>query len=161
MTALHQFGAEMLKLSRGLDAVSSIVAPMSANSSATCVASTNNKNNTNNNTELKKQHTPLLTNNHEMPPSKLTRERNRWVPLCFLSIHLYVTLCERYAFEHISNQIYLISLTLWIFKPAVNVCLYHKWHSDFISLGYLILFLIKWNAICFCALKLTFVALWG
>lgn len=33
MTALHQFGAEMLKLSRGLDAVSSLVTPISSSSS--------------------------------------------------------------------------------------------------------------------------------
>lgn len=72
MTALHQFGAEMLKLSRGLDAVSSIVVPIPASSSTTCVSSNNNTNSI----ELKIQQTPLLSS-HEQNPPKLCRERNR------------------------------------------------------------------------------------
>lgn len=72
MTALHQFGAEMLKLSRGLDAVSSIVVPIPASSSTTCVVSTNN----NTSTELKIQQTPLISS-REIEPPKLTRERSR------------------------------------------------------------------------------------
>lgn len=68
MTALHQFGAEMLKLSRGLDAVSSMIVPESTNSSTT-----NNGNSIN--PELTMQQRPLLS----PPPEtlKLTRERNR------------------------------------------------------------------------------------
>lgn len=73
MTALHQFGAEMLKLSRGLDAVSSsIVVPMSTSSS---INTSNNKNSNNDmSTELAMQQRPLLP-----PPDlpKLTRERNK------------------------------------------------------------------------------------
>lgn len=71
MTALHQFGAEMLKLSRGLDAVSTIVVPIPASSSTTCVSTNNNISN-----ELKIQQTPLLSS-HEQEPPKLYRERNR------------------------------------------------------------------------------------
>lgn len=70
MTALHQFGAEMLKLSRGLDAASSIVVPISANTSTTCIRADNAT------TELRMQQTPLLSN-QEPQPSKLSRERNR------------------------------------------------------------------------------------
>lgn len=70
MTALHQFGAEMLKLSRGLDAVSSIVVPMSTSSSATCVDSDHT------NTELAMQQTPLLPQ-RDLVAARLTRERNR------------------------------------------------------------------------------------
>lgn len=70
MTALHQFGAEMLKLSRGLDAVSSFAVPMS------CSTSTCGMNSDHMNTEFVMQKTPLLSN-RELPPAKLTRERNR------------------------------------------------------------------------------------
>lgn len=82
MTALHQFGAEMLKLSRGLDAVSSIVVPIPASSSATCVSAVAVENTT---TEHKIQQKPLLSSRDLPPPpppppppsSKLNRERNR------------------------------------------------------------------------------------
>lgn len=70
MTALHQFGAEMLKLSRGLDAVSSIVVPISNSSSTTCVTGDTTR------TELAIQQTPLLSS-RELDIPKLTRERNR------------------------------------------------------------------------------------
>lgn len=85
MTALHQFGAEMLKLSRGLDAVSSsIVVPMSISSSI----DTSNNNSTNNmNTELAMQQRPFLPS-ADMP--KLTRERNKWVKHFIKSIRLFL-----------------------------------------------------------------------
>lgn len=73
MTALHQFGAEMLKLSRGLDAVSSMVAPPSTNLSS---GGTTNYFNT----ELATQQRPLLA--HE--PLKIPRERNRYVDFDFM-----------------------------------------------------------------------------
>lgn len=62
MTALHQFGAEMLKLSRGLDAVSSFV--MSASSSTT------NANATERELAVRK---PLLSKNAQA----LAQERHR------------------------------------------------------------------------------------
>lgn len=67
MTALHQFGAEMLKLSRGLDAVSSIVVPIPASSSTACIGGDVTR------TELQM---PLLSN-RELDLPKLSRERNR------------------------------------------------------------------------------------
>lgn len=71
MTALHQFGAQMLNLSRGLDAVSSIDGPMSTSSSTACIVRTNDER-----TELTMQREPLLSN-RDHPSAKLTRERNR------------------------------------------------------------------------------------
>ncbi|XP_031629172.1 uncharacterized protein LOC116344669 [Contarinia nasturtii] len=70
MTALHQFGAEMLKLSRGLDAASSMVVPIPASTSTTCVSVDNAT------TEHRMQQKPLLSS-QELQPSKLNRERNR------------------------------------------------------------------------------------
>lgn len=66
MTALHQFGAEMLKLSRGLDAVSTLV--MSSSSS------TSNKN-TNSTTAIQEAavRKPLLSKNAQA----LMSERQR------------------------------------------------------------------------------------
>lgn len=71
MTALHQFGAQMLNLSRGLDAVSSIDGPMSTSSSIACIVRANDEH-----TELTMQREPLLSNKNRAP-AKLTRERNR------------------------------------------------------------------------------------
>lgn len=71
MTALHQFGAQMLNLSRGLDAVPSIDGPMMSSSSTTCIARANDAHK-----ELTMQREPLLPNK-DQPPAKWPRERNR------------------------------------------------------------------------------------
>lgn len=71
MTALHQFGAQMLNLSRGLDAVSSIDGPMSTSSVITCIVRANDEH-----TELTMQKEPLLPNKNQTS-AKLTHEWNR------------------------------------------------------------------------------------
>lgn len=146
MTALHQFGAEMLKLSRGLDAVSSMVAPMAAttnnnNSSTTGVVGTNNKN-TSNSIELKKQQTPLLSNHEIMPPPKLTRERNRWVhnSIAYLRCECVYHKFNIYICFDMKPILFHSHLKFSNTRRECVLRIFHKWHSDFISLGYLILF---------------------
>lgn len=120
MTALHQFGAEMLKLSRGLDAVSSIVAPMSTSSSTTCVVGADHAN-----TELMMQREPLIQN-RELPPAKLTRERNRWV--FFSGLFLFIEICisgekgrslENYFRTHIELWAHIEQIE-WKSKPTIE-----------------------------------------
>lgn len=71
MAALHQFGAQMLNLSRGLDAVSSKHCPMSTSSSTTFIVLANDEH-----MEMRLQRKPLLPNKDQMAV-KLARERNR------------------------------------------------------------------------------------
>lgn len=110
MTALHQFGAEMLKLSRGLDAVSSsIVAPMSSSSS---INASNIRNSSNLNTELVVQQRPLLP-----PPDlpKLTRERNKWVPF-YLRIPMKMQAYNR----SIDEAEIIINWHIWPFELPLS-----------------------------------------
>lgn len=104
MTALHQFGAEMLKLSRGLNAVSSLVTPPM--SSSTCAIDTDPET-----TETAMQQMPLMASSNRDLPARLSRERNRYGFYIFFHLSIYVHLIFFHLTYFVARMLLMCSIS--------------------------------------------------